>query len=313
MKYLLILLLLNTGIVMAQKVQTMNLESYLKLNNEETRLEEFKDNEATLALKLKHLAVINQSRAKNKVQPVDLDIFASRVANKMAKEAADNSYMGHFNMEGQTPYMRYGLAGGNDHVTENAGAISNPTPIDNSDESLLKYMAQIHQMFMNEKAPNDGHKKNCIAPQHNYVGIGLAVNKGELRYYEEFLDRYLTFSDIPRQVKAGATVSFDAKPLSSAFHLFALIIYQEGHPRPLKPRTISAIPSYKDYTPTVFMNLAPWDLPPLGSNGEMKFDIAFPKKGYYYLQFFVDDKPLKKGKASTDGKTCASGIVIAVE
>ena len=41
-----------------------DLENYIKLNNSESRLSEFKDDEEALKLKLKQLEIINNSRKK---------------------------------------------------------------------------------------------------------------------------------------------------------------------------------------------------------------------------------------------------------
>ena len=79
-----------------------------------------KDNDEALKLKIDQLDFINKSRKRNNASPVKLDILASRVANKMAKEAAENEYLGHWNMAGEEPYLRYAFAGGYDHVSENA-------------------------------------------------------------------------------------------------------------------------------------------------------------------------------------------------
>ncbi len=54
-------------------------------------------------------------------------------------------------------------------------------------------MNSAHQQFMNEQAPYDGHKKNCINKFHNFVGIGHYLTENQFRYYEEFIDRYLDF------------------------------------------------------------------------------------------------------------------------
>ena len=96
------------------------IESYQKLNDAEKRLAEFRDNDEAIKLKVEQLNVINKSRKINNAPAVKLDILASRAANKMAREAAENEYLGHWNMAGEEPYLRYGFAGGYDHVSENA-------------------------------------------------------------------------------------------------------------------------------------------------------------------------------------------------
>ena len=100
--------------------EVKEIEKYKELNDKEKRLEEYKDDDEMLKLKLAQVDVINTSRKKFRAQPVKLDIFASRVANKMAREAGENDFIGHWNLAGEKPYHRYGFAGGYDHVSENA-------------------------------------------------------------------------------------------------------------------------------------------------------------------------------------------------
>ena len=72
-----------------------DLENYVKLNNNESRLAEYKDDEEALKLKLRQLEIINNSRKRYNAGAVRLDILASRVANKMCSEAAENNFLGH--------------------------------------------------------------------------------------------------------------------------------------------------------------------------------------------------------------------------
>ena len=53
--------------------------------------------------------------------------------------------------------------------------------------------------MMDEKPPNDGHRRNSLAPQHNYCGIGLAVGANRLRFTEEFIDRYVVLDSLPTE------------------------------------------------------------------------------------------------------------------
>ena len=99
------------------------LEYYKDLNNNEIRYLEYKDNDEALLAKIVMLEYINNNRIKYNVKNLKLDILASRVANKMSLEAAENDFIGHWNMRGEKPYHRYALAGGVDHVSENASAI----------------------------------------------------------------------------------------------------------------------------------------------------------------------------------------------
>ena len=170
-------------------LKKIDVDNYIRLNEKESRLIEFKDDEESLKLKLKQLEVINKSRMKYKAGDVKLDILASRVANKMCKESAENKYLGHWNLNGEKPYQRYAFAGGYDHVSENAFGESTNATYKKSSITIYEMMIRAHNSFMSEIAPSDGHKSNIINKMHNYVGIGFYVTENQFRYYEEFIDR----------------------------------------------------------------------------------------------------------------------------
>ncbi|MFT3740245.1 MAG: CAP domain-containing protein [Breznakibacter sp.] len=295
------------------QVTGQTFSDYQKLNDSETRLEAYKDDDRMLRLKLIQLEVINQSRKKYKAQPVKLDILASRAANKIAQEGAQERFMGHFNLKGENPWYRYAIAGGTDHVTENAAGISSGAEIPSADNDILGFMNELHQAFMAEKAPNDGHKQTCIHPHHNYVGIGAAWYKNEFRYYEEYLGKYLEVKGFNRTIKAGSKWDLSIKPISKSHHLWAVLVYHQPFPKPMSAKTVSGIPSYDDFGKTLVHNLGPWEIPAGGSNGFSDLTFTFKQKGLYYVQVYLSDKPYTKGKASTEGKISASGVVVEVK
>ena len=185
--------------------------AYKKLNESEQRLKEFKDSDESLKLKISQLEIINRSRKKHNAPPVRLDILASRVASKMAREAAENEYLGHWNLAGEEPYLRYAFAGGHDHVSENAFGEWSSADYNTSGQTILAMMKAGHEKFMAERAPADGHKVNVIDKSHNYVGIGFYISGKQFRYYEEFIDRYLEFENIPAEVKAGEQFHYNSE------------------------------------------------------------------------------------------------------
>ncbi len=287
-------------------------EDYQALNNAETRLPEFKDSDQMLRLKIQQLARINTSRKKHKAPPVELDILASRVGNKIALEGSQKKFMGHFNTHGESPYIRYALAGGLDHVKENAASISANQKLPVEDDDLLAYMKTNHEAFMAERKPNDGHKQNCIDPHHTHVGLGIGWENNEFRYYEEFIDRYLAFELQESVVKANEAVTFKFQPLSD-HSPYTIIIYHEPFPKPMSPGKINRIYSYNDFGKTEFLSIPPWELPQTDSDGWRTLSFTPPKKGYYYVQIFLSTQPYTSGNASTEGKIQASGIVIRAE
>jgi len=286
--------------------------TYQKQNESEHRLLEYKDNEEVLRLKLIQLDIINASRKKSNSSEVKLDILASRVANKMSKEAAENNYVGHWNMAGEKPYMRYGFAGGYDHVTENAYGAWSSDIYDASISNIGSMMKSGHETFMAERAPNDGHKKNILDKEHNFVGIGYHISENQFRYYEEFIDRYFEFENIPNELRVeepgSITVNTDGEK-----YIYYMIIYREKLPLPMTTAQIKRKGSYQDFTNEVYIELAAWELAPFRNGNSYKIPLTFSKEGLYYIQIFYDKKEIVKPTSlSTEGKTAASGIVINV-
>jgi uncharacterized protein YkwD len=290
----------------------VDLESYIKLNNSESRLSEYKDDEEALKLKLQQLEIINKSRKRNNAAAVKLDILASRVANKICMEAAENNFLGHWNLAGEKPYHRYAFSGGYDHVSENAYGEWSSDNYVVSASNISTMMKSGHATFMAEKAPYDGHKKNIIDKTHNYAGIGYYLSGKQFRYYEEFIDRNFLFEDIPSEVGIDEPFHITVKTKEESF-LYYLIIYHEDFPRPLTPAEISSKGSYEDFTAEQYLRLAAWDLAGMRRGTEYKIPMKFSKEGLYYIQIFSDKKEIiSPSSVDTRGKTPYSGIVIKV-
>ncbi|HLN56700.1 MAG TPA: hypothetical protein VK207_11940 [Bacteroidales bacterium] len=291
--------------------QSEDIDYYLRLNDSEKKLEEFKDDRQALELKLRQLENINRSRKRFSARPVKLDILASRVANKMASEAALNDYVGHWNLAGEKPYHRYAFAGGHDHVSENAYGEWSSDAYENKPFTISAMMKTGHDTFMKERAPNDGHKQTVIAKDHNFVGIGYHLSGKQFRYYEEFIDRYLEFSNIPSKARTGETgitVTTDGQN-----YLYLMIVYYEKFPQPMKPKEISSKGSYNDFTNEQYMQVYAWDLAKYRNGNAYNIPLTFKKEGLYYIHIFQDKKEYTRpASLSTKGKTPVSGIVISV-
>jgi uncharacterized protein YkwD len=289
-----------------------DLEYYLKQNEAEHRLEEYKDNEDDLKLKLVQLEIINKSRSKFRASPVKLDILASRVANKMSREAGENDFIGHWNMAGEKPYLRYAFAGGNDHISENAFGESSSIDYAVSSSKISSLMEFGHSSFMAERAPEDGHKKNITDKDHNYVGIGFYLSGRQFRYYEEFIDRNFDFENIPKEVKVGDPCSITVKTNGKCF-LYFLMIYRDAFPQSMTPSEIKKMGSYNDFTEDQYRKLFAWDLSRYRNGTEYRIPLSFSQEGLYYIQIYSDKREIKKsGSMNTKGKTPYSGIVIKV-
>jgi hypothetical protein len=289
-----------------------DLENYKKLNESEQRLTEYKDTDESLRLKLVQLDIINKSREKNNASPVKLDILASRVANKMCREAAENKYIGHWNLAGEEPYLRYAFAGGYDHISENAYGVWSSDNYTVSNSLISSMMKSGHEKFMAERAPNDGHKQNIIDKSHNFVGIGYYLAGKQFRYYEEFIDRYFEFENIPSEVRVGEPCKITIRTNGLNF-LYYLIIYRENWPQPLTPEQIIKRGNYRDYTNEKYKDMVAWDLSKCRNGNIYEIPLSFSEEGIFYIQIFPDEKEITKpAYLNTKGKTPGSGIVIKV-
>ncbi len=294
-------------------VRKETLDEYSRLNNAEKRLSDFRDDDEALKLKLQQLEIINASRKKNNAPPVKLDILASRVANKMSMDAAVNDFTGHWNTAGEKPYHRYAFAGGQDHVSENAyGEWSSANYI--STPALISSMMKTgHGKFMSERPPADGHRKTVIDKSHNYVGIGYYLQGKQFRYYEEFIDRYLEFENIPSAVKEGEAFNITVKTGKGTF-LYFLTAYREEFPSPVSPAKLKNKGGYADYGDEQTIKVNPWELARFRRGNNYTIPLKFSKSGLYYVHIYIDDKEAANASSmSTQGKTQASGIVIKVE
>jgi len=290
-----------------------DLDYYRRLNEEEKRLLEFKDDDKALILKLAQLDVINQSRKRYRLAELDLDILSSRVANRQCREAALNGYLSHWNMAGEKPYHRYAFAGGYDHVSENAFGEWSSDDYENSESTIASMMKAGHTTFMKEKAPYDGHKKNILEKAHNYVGIGFFLKGGQFRYYEEFIDRYIDFKNVPSELKVNEEGRITVDTRGESF-LYFVTIYREKNPEPMKVSQLMKTGSYGDFSGEVTLNIPVWNLAKYRNGSIYNIPVRFSKEGLYYIHIYTDRKEnTGVTSADTKGKSPVSGIVIRVK
>ena len=309
-------------------------QSYLtelvRQNGQIETMEPFKDSDLMLLVKLRQVDSINEYRIKNGVPEVKLDILASRVANMQAYNAAMNNYHGHRDMNGYKPYLRYGLNGGKDHVAENAftssgsGYAAGNSPCSMTDEDkILAAMKEGLDGFMAE-GPGGGHHDNIIAKAHNYVGLGFYCvqtpdSEYQIRYYEEFLDRYITFDEFKQNLKPNETVNISGKVIPEDTGAYAVTVYYEPFPAEMTPAQINALGSYEDYTSEIALQIWPWEMKFDKKERRFSFDFKAAKKGFYYVQVIIkagiNSIPYKltgSVSASTEGLPIATGLIIQV-
>lgn len=152
------------------------------------------------------LGLVNRDRKKAGLSPVLLDDAASKAGLRHARDMAANGFTGHVGSDGSTPEQRYTESGGSDFVQENAACLFDTVerrldPAPRFDSSKL---AELHEMFMAEVPPNDGHRRNILQPLHNRVGIGLAQPSDVPQpcLTQEFVDDYGDYTPLPHPPKS---------------------------------------------------------------------------------------------------------------
>ena len=198
--------------------------------------------ETRFTLREELLRVINRDRKQFGLAPVELDTFASTVADNYCRQQVRDRTGGHYGLDGQTPYMRYSFAGGNDGVSENAAAWSASYSF--GARALYEMMRRSEEAMMNEVPPHDGHRRTILDPYATHVGIGLAWERGEFRIAEEFVRRYLTWSHaMPRAATVNEQVLCSARP-ATGYSVEAITVHHEPPPQTISPLAANSIESY---------------------------------------------------------------------
>jgi uncharacterized protein YkwD len=198
--------------------------------------------ETRFTLREEFLRLINRDRKQFGLSPVQLDAFASSIADAYCKQQIQNGTTGHFTTDGQAPYMRYSFRGGNDGVSENAAAWSANYSF--GDRTLYEMMRRSEDVMMGEIAPHDGHRRTILDPYATHVGIGLAWERGEFRLTQEFIRRYIDWSrPLPRSASNGEHVLGGGRPVAG-YQLEAVTVHFEPLPQPISALAANTITSY---------------------------------------------------------------------
>ena len=129
------------------------------------------------------LRLLNEARAANGLPGLMLDSALSTAAQRHAEDMARNNYLSHTNGAGQQSWDRMAAAGAQFGTAgENIGRISS------GGGSAQPGIQTLHNMMMAETPPDDGHRRNDLAPQFRRVGVGVAYGGGMLYWVCDFAD-----------------------------------------------------------------------------------------------------------------------------
>jgi uncharacterized protein YkwD len=209
--------------------------------------------ETAITLRHEMLRLINRDRVRHGLQPVQIDAEASAIAESYCRAQIRNGTTGHFTNDGQTPYMRYSFAGGNDGVSENAAAWSASYSF--SERALYEMTRQSQEAMMAERPPNDGHRRTILDPYATHVGIGMAWERGEFRIAQEFLRRYVSWTrPLPRAAGLADLVQGRGKA-APGYRVEAISVHHEPIPEWMPAHVASGMKNYRlpdkrrDYLP----------------------------------------------------------------
>jgi uncharacterized protein YkwD len=211
--------------------------------------------ETRFVLRNELVRMINRDRARYGLGAVELDATTSVLADAYCRQQIRNGTTGHFTTNGEAPYMRYSFAGGNDAVSENAAAWS--ASYNFTDRALYEMMRRSEEAMMEEKAPHDGHRKTILDPHANYVGIGLAWERGEFRLTQEFIRRYVEWArPLPRAATPEDRVLATGRAVPG-YEVDAISVHHEPLPQSISAMTANLIDTYslpdkrRDYLPRI--------------------------------------------------------------
>jgi uncharacterized protein YkwD len=238
---------------------------------------------------------INRDRAAHGLAPVAHDPRASLVGDRFCLDAALTGARGHWDLSGRPPYLRWAIAGGVDFHAQNAAMYS--TSAGRIDRPLEDVLLLVHDAMMDERPPNDGHRRTILDPDHTHVGIGLAVAGGEFRMTQEFTSVGFEWVEVPaRALAPGEWAAIRGRPLLE----WEVALVEIRHEPPPRPLSLDEVRRRATYTyPDVVRTLRP-QLPPgiryaEGGTGEVESGRAgvafeFPLDrgpGHYYVLCYV--------------------------
>lgn len=262
------------------------------------------------------LQIVNKERLAENVALLRLDDLACRVAQEHALDTARGKFLSHWGRDGRKPYHRYSFAGGTEAVQENVSAAENIASI--TPPAVYRDLRYMHSSMSAEVAPNDGHRRAILAPQHTHVGFGVALNEYSLRLCELFVARYVRIDPVPRRAGRRATVTLTGKLINTNHFLHQVDVCYEPFSA---PPTLDWLRTPRSYSlPDDCVTL--WPKTPQGTlyedgttgdyegspDGTFRVPAKFTKDkpGIYTIVFWLRTKPSEKPFPAT-------GICIACD
>jgi uncharacterized protein YkwD len=154
-------------------------------------------------------ARINEDRIAAGLSTVAWDEGAARVADAFTRRQVAEKTRGHFLTDGLPPYARTALAG-----VFGAGAENSVSWVSTADafrEPAVTLALEGHERMMEEKPPDDGHRRTILDPDATHVGVGWSMSGGRFQLAQEFLTRRV--ESLTLEGRDGAVVRISGRTL----------------------------------------------------------------------------------------------------
>lgn len=175
-------------------------------------------------VRLQMLQEINAARRSNGIPPVELDEHACMVAQLHAEDMAEGEYFSHWDRNGLKPYMRYSLAGGYHAISENLSRVKG-IPLEQLPRSIIT-------SYLNEKPPDDGHRRTLLQRHATHVGIGIAVRGGWVYVVQDFVTKLVKLYPLPQFAMLDERLHILGKPYEG-WELHNIDVFYEPLPSPM--------------------------------------------------------------------------------
>ena len=120
-----------------------------------------------ISLELQMIDLINSTRVKNNLNPLEYSLSATNSARKHSFDMMSNNFFNHNNLKNETPFERM--------KKENINYTYAGENIAGGQTSSI----YAHEALMNSL----GHRKNILGNNYKYIGVGVEIGKGDYKTY----------------------------------------------------------------------------------------------------------------------------------
>ena len=260
-------------------------------------VDEFPDGRPSDAVSAAVFEQINRDRAAAGLSPVRWDAKAAALADDYTREQIEEGTFGHFLLDGVPPYARLSRRGDLGVGAENSAAYVFYG--DHVDVPALQLALDSHRGMLEEKPPNDGHRRAILDPGATHVGIGWHQTGKNFRLAEEFTSRRFDRLRVDRFGRDGSAIRVKGHALPGMSIAFVSVARQEI-PAPLSREVVNSRRSYSYPTPRYALVAAGSGLRAGGLitlrcltpsiRGRFSFDYLIDEPGLWTFILYFDRK-----------------------